>query len=54
VGFDGYPHGILNNTNDFFTNNYSSSSSLGLILLDKDQFDVQTPLLLRGASWIFS
>jgi hypothetical protein len=48
VGFNGYPHGILNNSNEFFTNDYSSSSSLGLVLLDTNQFDVQNPLILRG------
>jgi len=48
VGFNGYPHGILNNTTELFVNDYSSSESLGLVLLDTNQFDVQSPLLLRG------
>jgi len=48
VGFNGYPHGILNYDHEFFTNDYSSSSSLGLILLDNTQFDVQSPMLLQG------
>jgi len=49
VGFNGYPHGILNKENEFFLNDYSSTSShLGLILEDVNKFDVQTPVLLRG------
>jgi len=48
VGFNGYPHGILS-SNEFFINDYTStSSSLGLTLLDTNQFDVQSPVLLRG------
>jgi hypothetical protein len=48
VGFNGYPHGILNNENINFTNDYNTSSTLGLVLSDANQLDVQGPLLLRG------
>jgi len=54
VGFNGYPHGILNNSVEYFTNDYSSQSSLGLVLLDNNQLDVQSPLLLRGVEWVFA
>jgi hypothetical protein len=55
VGFNGYPHGILSNANELFVNDYTSTSaSLGLTLLDNNQFDAQNPLLLRGVEWVFS
>jgi len=48
VGFNGYPHGILNNSVEYFNNDYSNQGTLGLVLLDSNQLDVQNPLLLRG------
>jgi len=49
VGFDGYPHNVLQVLNGGSKNDFlESSSSLGLILLDNNQLDVQNPLLLRG------
>lgn len=52
MGFNGYPHGSLQ-TVEYLTNDYKSSS-IGLVLLDNNQLEVQSPLLLRGVEWIFS
>jgi len=55
VGFNGYPHNVLQNSNEVFKNDYTDiNSTLGLILLDNNQLDAQSPLLLRGVEWIFS
>lgn len=54
VGFNGYPHNILVDTTNFKNDYISHNGSLGLILNDSAQFDVQAPLLLRGVEWIFS
>jgi hypothetical protein len=55
VGFNDYPHkpradfsAILDQTMNL------PSGSLKLILESNNQFDVQTPLLLKGIEWVFS
>jgi hypothetical protein len=49
VGFNGYPHNVLQNSNEVFKNDYTDiNSTLGLVLLDNNQLDAQGPLLLRG------
>lgn len=50
MGFNGYPHGILNNSLEYYTNDFNthSSGSIGLVFLDSNQLEVQGPLLLRG------
>ena len=55
MGFNGYPHNILQNSSEVFKNNYTDiNSSLSLILNDTNQLDAQSPLLLRGVEWVFS
>lgn len=56
MGFNGYPHGILNNSLEYYTNDFNthSSGSIGLVFLDSNQLEVQGPLLLRGVEWVFS
>lgn len=54
MGFNGYPHNNLQQLTETYKNDYTDiNSSLGLIL-DNNQLDVQSPLLLRGVEWIFS
>ena len=55
MGFNGYPHNVLQNYNEVFKNDYTDiNTNLGLILFDSNQLDAQSPLLLRGVEWIFS
>ena len=55
MGFNGYPHNILQNSSEVFKNNYTDvNSSLSLILSDTNQLDAQSPLLLRVVEWVFS
>lgn len=55
MGFNGYPHNVLQNSKEVFKNDYTDiTSTLGLILLDDKQLDTQSPLLLRGVEWVFS
>ena len=55
MGFNGYPHNLLQNSIEVFKNDYViNSSPLSLIMLDNTQLDTQNPLLLRGIEWVFS
>jgi hypothetical protein len=50
VGFNGYPHSIVQSTE--LVKYEQHENSLGLIL--NTQLDVQGPILLRGVEWIYS
>jgi len=49
VGFDGYPHTVIdhNNQSQNFSN-YVYPDTNRLLFFDLDQLDVQGPLLLQG------
>lgn len=54
MGFNGYPHNLLQNSSEIFNNDFlTNTAEIGLTLTE-NQLDVQSPLLLRGVEWVFS